>query len=215
MREQLSPDQPGRGRVGAHEVDPNGVRVGGVEGQVGPDRQHAGVGSTRCIGTASTTSWSARHGSSFARAGGPIMAGRMPDWTRNNPSSPLVTLPNGHVSPLSGRSAGSSGASREWGVGLGFRQSVGLWVASGRVVRRTSTARWAIGSVVERLVHTEEVTGSNPVSPTRLAQPIPRTGALDRRSRRSQSRRSRSEAVSWPPDTPLPGVKCHRVTRSE
>ena len=31
---------------------------------------------------------------------------------------------------------------------------------------------WAIGAVVARFVHTEEVTGSNPVSPTRIKAPL-------------------------------------------
>ena len=31
---------------------------------------------------------------------------------------------------------------------------------------------WAVGSVVERLVHTEEVTGSNPVLPTKSGPDI-------------------------------------------
>jgi hypothetical protein len=35
-----------------------------------------------------------------------------------------------------------------------------------RLAGRVGPASRAIGSVVERLVHTEEVTGSNPVSPT-------------------------------------------------
>src|SRR4028118_149747 len=39
------------------------------------------------------------------------------------------------------------------------------------------TAARAIGSVVERFVHTEEVTGSNPVSPTRTRGPGSRRGA--------------------------------------
>jgi hypothetical protein len=41
--------------------------------------------------------------------------------------------------------------------------------------RRSSGAR-AIGAVVARFVHTEEVTGSNPVSPTPVSAPICSTG---------------------------------------
>src|SRR6185369_10372526 len=43
---------------------------------------------------------------------------------------------------------------------------VSLWWPAGG--RQTRPWRWAIGSAGERLVHTEEVTGSIPVSPTLL-----------------------------------------------
>src|SRR5919112_2562527 len=56
--------------------------------------------------------------------------------------------------------------------------------------RRTTArrARWAIGAVVARFVHTEEVTGSNPVSPTddrvrsRSARLLPVVPAFETRS---------------------------------
>lgn len=50
------------------------------------------------------------------------------------------------------------------------RQSGGEWIepAEGHML---DSARWAISSVVERFLHTEEATGSIPVSPT-TSQPI-------------------------------------------
>jgi hypothetical protein len=56
-----------------------------------------------------------------------------------------------------------------------LRSLCGQVVHSGRISRRVGTGRVvgsadarAIGSAGERLVHTEEVTGSIPVSPTRV-----------------------------------------------
>src|SRR4051794_18664118 len=50
----------------------------------------------------------------------------------------------------------------------------------------------AIGSVVERLVHTEEVTGSNPVSPTQIRSSV----AIRRATRHSRGLDATSAAAA-------------------